>query len=53
MRMASIWYQLGLPPQGEASAMLPLVSMVLQCFVVGALVGLWRYQLLRRRTNLH
>lgn len=46
--LAWLWHESGLPPRGEAGFLLPTVFMLLQCFVIGALIGLWRYRKLRR-----
>jgi hypothetical protein len=49
MEAGSLWHEIGLPPHGEAGFLLPLLFMVMQCFTIGALIGLWRYRRLKRR----
>jgi hypothetical protein len=49
MGLANVWHGIGLPPRGEAAVMLPFLSMVVECLVLGGLIGLWRYSMLRRK----
>ena len=53
MGLADVWHGMGLPPRGEASVMLRFLSMVVQCLVIGALMGLWRYRRLQRRQRVN
>lgn len=50
MALANVWHGMGLPPRGEAAVMLPFLSMVVQCFLIGAFIGLWRYSRLKRKS---
>jgi hypothetical protein len=47
--LADVWHGVGLPPRGEAAVMLPFLSLVVQCFLMGALIGLWRYRRLKQK----
>ncbi|MCL5098993.1 MAG: hypothetical protein M1608_15955 [Candidatus Omnitrophica bacterium] len=42
------WYEVGLPPQGEAALAMPLVFGFIQWFIIGALFGLWRCRKVHR-----
>ncbi len=46
--LAWLWHAVGLPPHTEAAFAMPLVFGFVQWFVVGAVVGLWRF---RREPN--
>ncbi len=43
--LARLWHDMGLPPQGEAWAVVPLFTFFAQWLVAGVSIGLW----LRRR----
>ncbi len=50
MALADMWHGMGLPPRGEAAVILPFLCMVVQCFLIGAFIGLWRYFRLKRKS---
>jgi hypothetical protein len=49
--LAVLWHEWGLPPRGEAAFVLSDMLVFLQYFVIGSLVGLWRFRRLQRRAS--
>ena len=41
--MATLWFEMGLPPRGDASVTLRFIFMVVQCFSIGVFIVLLRY----------
>jgi hypothetical protein len=46
-----LWKELELPPRGEAALAMTVVFGFVQWFLLGSLLGLWRYRRLRRRLH--
>jgi hypothetical protein len=39
--LARLWHGMGLPPQGEAWAVVPVFTFAAQWLIVGGIIGLW------------